>query len=274
MVRAFCLNSLLPRSTSTILLLSRPESDNMTPPPALVRRRRGLSVIGAIGCAESDPPIARPSVPRLQAYPVRLGGTESPGLACARSIAEEAAASLSDGTRSPGISDPPWGFILAVLRRRGLEHSPSHSREGTMQIIRREFLGLSGLAVAAPSITTIALAQAQAGPKLTQILRKDLEGQDHVVQETVLSIVEFPPGAAAPWHMHPGAQELLHVIEGNLVVEIEGKGSTLLKAGEAGIIPAELVHLARNESASANGKALVVHSRAAKDKPLIVVVKK
>src|SRR5262249_31346899 len=134
---------------------------------------------------------------------------------------EEAAASLSDGTRSPGISDPPWGFILAVLRRRGLEHSPSHSREGTMQIIRREFLGLSGLAVAAPSIATIALAQAQAGPKLTQILRKDLEGQDHVVQETVLSIVEFPPGAAAPWHMHPGAQELLHVIEGNLVVEIE-----------------------------------------------------
>jgi len=74
--------------------------------------------------------------------------------------------------------------------------------------------------------------------------------------------------------MHPGAQELLHVIEGSLIVEIEGKGSTLLKAGEAGIISAELVHLARNESASANGKALVVHSRAAKDKPLIVLVKK
>jgi quercetin dioxygenase-like cupin family protein len=112
-----------------------------------------------------------------------------------------------------------------------------------MQIIRREFLALSGLAVAAPSIATIALAQAQAGPKLTQILRKDLEGQGDVVQETVVSIVEFPPGAAAPWHMHPGAQELPHVIEGNLTVEIEGKGSTLLKAGEAGIIPAELVHL-------------------------------
>ena len=135
-----------------------------------------------------------------------------------------------------------------------------------MEIIRREFLALSGLAVAAPSMANIALAQAQAGPKLTQILRKDLEGQGEVVQETVVSIVEFPPGAAAPWHMHPGAQELLHVIE--------GKGSTLLKTGEAGIIPAELVHLARNESASANGKALVVHSRAAKDKPLIVVVKK
>ena len=143
-----------------------------------------------------------------------------------------------------------------------------------MEIVRREFLRLSSLTVMVPSIADIVLAQAPAGPKLTQILRNDLEGQGQMVQETVVSIVEFPPGAAAPWHMHPGAQELLHVIEGNLIVEIEGKGSTLLKAGEAGIIPAELVHLARNESASANGKALVVHSRAAKDKPLIVVIRK
>ena len=126
----------------------------------------------------------------------------------------------------------------------------------------------------APPIANIAFAQTQAGPKLTQILRNDLEGQGQVVQETVVSLVEFPPGSAAPWHMHPGAQELLHVIEGSLIVEMEGKGRAVLEAGQAGLIPAELVHLARNESASATGKALVVHSRAAKDKPLIVVVKK
>jgi quercetin dioxygenase-like cupin family protein len=142
-----------------------------------------------------------------------------------------------------------------------------------MNIIRREFLRLSGTTCAF-SMPGIALAQAQAGPKLTQILRKDLEGQGEVVQETVVSIVEFPAGTAAPWHMHPGAQEVLHVIEGVLTIEIEGRGSTVLKTGEAGIIPAELVHLARNESTSTLGKALVVHSRAAKDKPLIVVVKK
>jgi quercetin dioxygenase-like cupin family protein len=143
-----------------------------------------------------------------------------------------------------------------------------------MPIIRREFLRLSGLAVAVPSIANMALAQAQAGPKLTQILRNDLEGQDRVVQETVVSLVEFPPGSAAPWHIHPGAQELLHVIEGSVGVEIEGKGTTLLRAGEAAIIPAEVVHLARNDSTVTTGQALVVHSRAAKDKPLIVVVKK
>src|SRR5262249_18562374 len=153
-----------------------------------------------------------------------------------------------------------------------LEHSPSHSREEIMQIIRREFLALSGLALATPSIAT--MAQAQAGPKLTQILRKDLEGQGDVVQETVVSIVEFPPGAAAPWHMHPGPEDSRVVLEGNCTGERAGKASTLPNAGDAGVTPAELVHLARNESGSVNGKALVVHSRAAKDKPLIVVVKK
>jgi quercetin dioxygenase-like cupin family protein len=143
-----------------------------------------------------------------------------------------------------------------------------------MKMIRREFLCLSGITVAIPTMSKFALAQTQAVPKLSQILRKDLENQGEVVQETVVSVVEFGPGTAAPWHMHPGAQELLHVIEGEVTVEIEGQGATLLKTGEAGIIAAELVHLARNESASTKAKALVVHSRAAKDKPLIVVVKK
>jgi len=142
-----------------------------------------------------------------------------------------------------------------------------------MKIIRRELLYLSGVAAALPTMSKIAWAQTQAGPQQTQILRKDLESQGQVVQETVVSVVDFGPGTAAPWHMHPGAQELLHVIEGNLVVEIEGSGTTLLKTGEAAIIAADLVHLARNENAGASVKALVVHSRAAKDKPLMVVVK-
>jgi quercetin dioxygenase-like cupin family protein len=142
-----------------------------------------------------------------------------------------------------------------------------------MEIIRRQFIWLSGIAVAAPSGGNIVASQAhaQVGPKLTQILRQDLEGQDHTVQETVASILEFPTGSTAPWHMHPGAQELLHVIEGSLTVEIESRGKTLLKEGEAAIIPADLVHLARNESTTAMGKALVVHSRAAKEKPLTVI---
>jgi quercetin dioxygenase-like cupin family protein len=71
--------------------------------------------------------------------------------------------------------------------------------------------------------------------------------------------------------MHPDAQELLHVMEGDLTVEVEGREKVLVKEGEAVIIPANLVHLARNESTTEIGKALVVHSRAAKDKPLTIM---
>jgi quercetin dioxygenase-like cupin family protein len=75
------------------------------------------------------------------------------------------------------------------------------------------------------------LAQApQGGPKLTQILRGDLQGQDQTVRETVVNVLDMPAGAAAPWHMHPGAQEVLFVIEGSLSVEIEGRGTSMLKA--------------------------------------------
>lgn len=143
-----------------------------------------------------------------------------------------------------------------------------------MLIMRREFLHLSGISVAIAPLTTVALAQTQAGPKLTQILRQDLESQGQTVQETVVTVVDFGPGSSAPWHMHPGAQELLHVVEGSLVIEIDGQGTTPLKAGEAGIVPAERVHLVRNENTAVAAKALVVHSRAAKDKPLIVLVTK
>jgi quercetin dioxygenase-like cupin family protein len=144
-----------------------------------------------------------------------------------------------------------------------------------MKLVRRDFLYLSGIAAAVPAVSRIALAQtSQAGPKLTQILRTDLEGQGQAVQETVVSVVEFGPGSAAPWHMHPGAQELLYVMEGNLTIEVEGSGTKVIKMGEIGTIPAEFVHLARNESTNVNTKALVVHSRSAKDKPLMTMVKK
>jgi quercetin dioxygenase-like cupin family protein len=143
-----------------------------------------------------------------------------------------------------------------------------------MKLVRREFLYLATAAAAVTGAARIASAQTPpAGPKLTQVLRKDLERQGQVVQESVVSIAEFGPGSAAPWHMHPGAQEILHVTEGSLVVEMEGAGPARLKAGESHIFPADTPHLARNEGSTV-ARAVVVHSRSAKDKPLVVVVKK
>jgi quercetin dioxygenase-like cupin family protein len=143
-----------------------------------------------------------------------------------------------------------------------------------MMLLRRRFLHLTGAAALLPITARIAAAQApQAGPKLTQILRADLEGQNQKVQESVVNVLEMGPGVGAPWHMHPGAQELLFVFEGSLTLEIEGRGTKVLKAGEIGVIPAEIPHLARNDG-SVPAKALVTHSRADKEKPLTVAVRR
>ena len=144
-----------------------------------------------------------------------------------------------------------------------------------MKLLRRRFLHLASAAVVLPAMSRVASAQAPqgGGPKLTQILRGDLIGQDQKVQESVVSVLEMGPGAAAPWHMHPGAQELIFVFEGNLTIEVEGQVTRIIKAGEVGLIPAEIPHLAKNVDA-APARALVTHSRADKGKPLTVVVKR
>jgi quercetin dioxygenase-like cupin family protein len=144
-----------------------------------------------------------------------------------------------------------------------------------MILVRRRFLHLTGAALASCSAARIAVAQAAQGtPKLTLLLKADLQGQDQKVQETVVNVLEMAPGAGAPWHMHPGAQEIIFVLEGNLVVEMEGQGLKTVSAGEIALIPAEIPHLARNDSANAMARALVTHSRADKDKPFLVVLKR
>jgi len=143
-----------------------------------------------------------------------------------------------------------------------------------MTIVRRRLLQLAAAAASVPAGTGIVLAQApQGGPKLSQILRSDLKGQEQRVEETVVNILELPAGAAAPWHMHPGAQELLFVIDGAVAVEIDGQGTGTFKPGEIALIPAEIPHLARNDAAAA-ARALVIHSRADKAKPFVVAVKR
>ena len=144
-----------------------------------------------------------------------------------------------------------------------------------MIYIRRTFMQLASASLALPVISRICDAQpAQGGPKLTQLLKADLQHQAQTVQETVVNLLEMTPSASAPWHMHPGAQEIIFIIDGKLVVEVEGEGSREVTSGATALIPAETPHLVRNDSAQAAARALVIHSRADKEKPFLVELKK
>ena len=75
-------------------------------------------------------------------------------------------------------------------------------------------------------------------------------------KEVAIAIYTFPPGSSVPWHIHPDAQEFDYQIEGTLTLEVEGKPSRELKAGEA-------FYLEPNKSTSEPAKVYVVRTKPA-----------
>ena len=73
-------------------------------------------------------------------------------------------------------------------------------------------------------------------------MREDLSAPG---REVIQVLVEFAPGVAFPRHSHPG-EELVYVVEGSLVYELDGRPPVTLAAGDVLFIPAGAVH-ARQE---------------------------
>ena len=98
----------------------------------------------------------------------------------------------------------------------------------------------------------------------TELLRVPIEGIQG--REGVVYTADFPPGAAAPHHTHPG-QEFIYVVEGSIVIESDGMAAQTIKAGETATNPEGHAHLVRNASDSAPAKVLAF-VLAEKGKPL------
>ncbi len=64
-------------------------------------------------------------------------------------------------------------------------------------------------------------------------------------REAVMARVEVAPGAVAAWHTHPG-DEMSYVIEGETDLMVAGQPTQLIKTGAGFLIPAGLVHSAKN----------------------------
>ena len=109
-------------------------------------------------------------------------------------------------------------------------------------------------------------AQAQQGVKRTDLQRHDLSAPG---REAIQVRVDIGPGAAFPRHRHPG-EEIVYVIEGSLVYEIDGKPPVTLKAGEVLFIPAGTIHAAKNVG-TVNGAELATYV-VEKGKPLVELI--
>ena len=81
-------------------------------------------------------------------------------------------------------------------------------------------------------------------PGFTRKLMQDqeLSAQD---RHAVVAVAEFIPGGVAGKHTHPG-EELGYVLEGTLLLEVEGRAPQTLKAGEVFFVEAGKVHDGKN----------------------------
>jgi len=69
-------------------------------------------------------------------------------------------------------------------------------------------------------------------------------------REAVVARVEIAPGGVAGWHTHPG-DEISYIMEGTATLMLAGQPPRQVSAGEGFVIPAGVVHNARNDGASA-----------------------
>lgn len=116
-----------------------------------------------------------------------------------------------------------------------------------MSKLRKTAAAAATLAALAALSTFTGLINAQA-PGLTRTLvtRGDVSVPG---REAVIARVEVAPGGVAGWHTHPG-DEISYVAEGEATLLIAGQAPRKVAAGEGFVIPAGVVHNARNDSAN------------------------
>lgn len=95
---------------------------------------------------------------------------------------------------------------------------------------------LTVAAVAVPVIAVSALAQ-QSGIKRTPLQTVDFPAGYNVVS----AIAEIAPGSCAGRHTHPGV-ESTYVMEGAILLKVEGQPDRVVKAGESFQVPAGARH--------------------------------
>ena len=104
---------------------------------------------------------------------------------------------------------------------------------------------LAAFAVLALVARTVTHAQAPQAPsvKRTVLLQHDTSVPGY---EAVLVAVEIPAGGREGRHTHPGLA-MIHVEEGTLTLDYEGKPTTPYKAGESFFVEAGKVHEGMNK---------------------------
>jgi quercetin dioxygenase-like cupin family protein len=93
-------------------------------------------------------------------------------------------------------------------------------------------------------------------PKVTPLMTKELSGLPG--KEGVMLTVEYPPGASSSKHRH-NAHTFVYVLEGSIVMQVEGGKSVTLGPGQTFYESPDDIHtVSKNASDTLPAKFLVV----------------
>ena len=125
---------------------------------------------------------------------------------------------------------------------------------------------VGGTALAQPDASAPAAAVTERqGVTRQPLLQNDLGLSG---REVVQSVVHLEPGASFPAHRHAG-EEVIYVLSGTFVYDVEGRGPVTVGPGEALFIPDGVAHSARNVGAGVASE-LATHI-VKKDQPLVTL---
>jgi quercetin dioxygenase-like cupin family protein len=111
-----------------------------------------------------------------------------------------------------------------------------------------------------------AMTQQTQAIKRTPLQKFDVPGTNY---ETVIGIAEIAPNAMIGRHTHPGP-ESGYMLEGEMVLMIDGQGEKTLRAGDSYQIPAGAVHDGRS---GPKGAKVIATYVVEKGKPLATPAK-
>ncbi len=82
----------------------------------------------------------------------------------------------------------------------------------------------------------------QPAAKFSELQRREIPGTG---REGVTTVAEIPPGATSKRHSHPG-EDFGYLMEGTIVLMVDGKPPVTVKAGETFFTERGQIHNARN----------------------------
>ena len=107
-------------------------------------------------------------------------------------------------------------------------------------------------------------------PKVTEVLSKDLTGIPG--KEGLMLTVEYPPGGSDPIHRH-NANAFVYVLEGSIVMQVQGGKETTLKPGQTFYEGPDDIHVVGRNASQTKPAKFVVFMVKDKGAPALVPVK-